>query len=135
MPHWRVSLRVQGLGYSKYILPPVPPPPHHIFHHPIYSSSFCTSFSFSVIYVHVRTLTYLNCTISYWPSATPFSTGTFIMKSTKVQTLGGIWWKYWNIWIENTFACIRIIVLGIYRTSFQHNLHCFINACVHVVND
>ena len=50
-----------------------------------------------------------------------------IMKSTKVQ--------YWNIWIENTFACIRIIVLGIYRTSFQHNLHCFINACVHVVND
>ena len=57
------------------------------------------------------------------------------MKSTKVQTLGGIWWKYWNIWIENTFACIRIIVLGIYRTSFQHNLHCFINACVHVVND
>ena len=43
--------------------------------------------------------------------------------------------QYWNIWIENTFACIRIIVLGIYRTSFQHNLHCFINACVHVVND
>ena len=30
------------------------------------------------------------------------------MKSTKVQTLGGIWCKYWNIWIENTFACIRI---------------------------
>ena len=29
-----------------------------------------------------------------------------IMKSTKVQTLGGIWRKYWNIWIENTFACI-----------------------------
>ena len=57
------------------------------------------------------------------------------MKSTKVQTLGGIWWKCWNIWIENTFACIRIIVLGIYRTSLQHNLHCFINACVHVVND
>ena len=26
-------------------------------------------------------------------------------------------------------------VLGFYRTSFQHNLHCFINACVHVVND
>ena len=24
------------------------------------------------------------------------------MKSTKVQTLGGIWHKYWNIWIENT---------------------------------
>ena len=60
---------------------------------------------------------------------------TIVMKSTKVQTLGGIWWKYWNIWIENTFACIRIIVLGIYRTSFQHNLHCFINACVHVIND
>ena len=60
-----------------------------------------------------------------------------IMKSTKVQTLGGIWWKCWNISIENTLACIRIIVLGIYRTSFQHNLHCFINACVHVhvVND
>ena len=60
---------------------------------------------------------------------------TSIMKSTKVQTLGRICWKYWNIWIENTFACICIIVLGIYRTSFQHNLHCFINACVHVVND
>ena len=57
------------------------------------------------------------------------------MKSTKVQTLGGIWWKYWNIWIENTVGCIRIIVIHIYRTSFQHNLHCFINACVHVVND
>ena len=27
-----------------------------------------------------------------------------IMKSTKVQTLGGIWRKYWNIWIENTLA-------------------------------
>ena len=26
------------------------------------------------------------------------------MKSTKVQTLGEIWQKYWNIWIENTFA-------------------------------
>ena len=26
-------------------------------------------------------------------------------------------------------------VLGIYRTSFQHNLHCFIDTCVHVVND
>ena len=39
------------------------------------------------------------------------------------------------IWIESTFACIHIIVLGIYRTSFQHNLQCFINACVHVVND
>ena len=32
-----------------------------------------------------------------------------IMKSTKVQTLGGIWWKCWNISIENTLACIRII--------------------------
>ena len=51
------------------------------------------------------------------------------MKSTKVQTLGGIWRKYWNIWIENT---LHAYVLGIYRTSFQHNLHCFINACVPV---
>ena len=51
------------------------------------------------------------------------------MKSTKVQTLGGIWRKYW---IENI---LHAYVLGIYRTSFQHNLHCFINACVHVVND
>ena len=24
------------------------------------------------------------------------------MKSTKAQTLGAIWLKYWNIWIENT---------------------------------
>ena len=30
------------------------------------------------------------------------------MKSTKVQTLSGIWLKYWNIWIENTLACICI---------------------------
>ena len=61
------------------------------------------------------------------------------MKSTKVQTLGGIWRKYRNIWIENTF---HAYVLGehtsmknellqtnvksqgvIYKTSFQHNLH------------
>ena len=67
------------------------------------------------------------------------------MKSTKVQTLGGIWRKYWNILIENTF---HAYVLGehtsmknelkqtnvksqgfIYKTSFQHNLHWFINAC------
>ena len=39
------------------------------------------------------------------------------MKSTKVQTLGG------NI---GTFGL---------ETPFQHNLHCFIDACVHVVND
>ena len=31
-----------------------------------------------------------------------------LMKSTKVQTLGGIWRKYWNIWIENNFSCICI---------------------------
>ena len=31
-----------------------------------------------------------------------------LMKSTKVQTLDGIWQKYWNIWIKNTFACICI---------------------------
>ena len=31
-------------------------------------------------------------------------TGTLKMKSTKVQTLGRIWRKYWNIWIENTFS-------------------------------
>ena len=30
---------------------------------------------------------------------------------------------------------LHAYVLGIYRTSFQHNLHCFIDACVHVVND
>ena len=52
------------------------------------------------------------------------------MKSTKVQTLGR------NI---GTFGLETPIgmhyVLGIYRTSFQHNLHCFIDACVHVVNN
>ena len=31
-----------------------------------------------------------------------------LMKSTKVQTLGGIWRKYWYIWIENNFSCICI---------------------------
>ena len=30
------------------------------------------------------------------------------MKSTKVQILGGIWQKYWNISIENNFSCICI---------------------------
>ena len=77
---------------------------------------------------------YINIIKILVKQATKTHSNTAIMKSTKVQTLGGIWWKYWNIWIENTFACIRIIVLGIYRTSFQHNSHCFINACVHVVN-
>ena len=31
------------------------------------------------------------------------------------------WRKYWNIWIGNTN--LHAYVLGIYRTSFQHNLH------------
>ena len=60
---------------------------------------------------------------------------THLMKSTKVQTLGRIWRKYWNIWIENTFSCICIIGEHtrnefnvksqgfIYKTSFHHNLH------------
>ena len=33
------------------------------------------------------------------------STSSKRMKSTKVQTLCAIWLKYWNIWIDNTFAC------------------------------
>ena len=33
------------------------------------------------------------------------STSLKQMKSTKVQTLCAIWLKYWNIWIDNTFAC------------------------------
>ena len=54
------------------------------------------------------------------------------MKSTKVQTLaefGG------NIGIFGLKTPLHAYVLGIYRTSFQHNLHCFIDACVHVVNN
>ena len=31
-----------------------------------------------------------------------------LMKSTKVQTVGRIWRKYWNIWIENTSTCMCI---------------------------
>ena len=54
---------------------------------------------------------------------------TKIMKSTKVQTLGG------NIGTFGLETPLHAYVLGIYRTSFQHNLHCFIDACVHVVND
>ena len=53
----------------------------------------------------------------------------YIMKSTKVQTLGG------NIETFGLETPLHAYVLGIYRTSFQHNLHCFIDACVHVVND
>ena len=34
------------------------------------------------------------------------------MKSTKVQALDGIWRKYWNIWIENTFACHKYRCAG-----------------------
>ena len=52
-----------------------------------------------------------------------------IMKSTKVQTLGR------NIGTFGLETNLHAYVLGIYRTSFQHNLHCFIDACVHVVND
>ena len=54
---------------------------------------------------------------------------TIIMKSTKVQTLGR------NIGTFGLETNLHAYVLGIYRTSFQHNLHCFIDACVHVVND
>ena len=46
------------------------------------------------------------------------------MKSTKVQTLGG------NIGTFGLETPLHAYVLGIYRTSFQHNLHCFIDACV-----
>ena len=42
------------------------------------------------------------------------------MKSTKVQTLGRIWHIYWNIWIENTVACIYY-VLG-EHTSMENEL-------------
>ena len=53
-----------------------------------------------------------------------------IEMSTKVQTLGG------NIGTFGLETLLHAYVLGtIYRTSFQHNLHCFIDACVHVVND
>ena len=52
-----------------------------------------------------------------------------IMKSTKVQTLGR------NIGTFGLETNLHAYVLGIYRTPFQHNLHCFIDACVHVVND
>ena len=45
---------------------------------------------------------------------------TGIMKSTKVQTLGGIWWMvYWNIWIENT---LHEYVLG-EHTSMENELY------------
>ena len=82
-------------------------------------------------HTHIHTHTHTTTTITLAAHA-----HRGLMKSTKVQTLGGIWWKYWKIWIENRLhAYVYIIVLGIYRTSFQHNLHCFINACVHVVND
>ena len=48
------------------------------------------------------------------------------MKSTKVQTLGG------NI---GTFGLETPIGMHMYKASiFQHNLHCFIDTCVHVVN-
>ena len=51
------------------------------------------------------------------------------MKTTKVQTLGR------NIGTFGLETNLHAYVLGIYRTSFQHNLHCFIDACVHVVID
>ena len=40
------------------------------------------------------------------------------VKTTKVQTLGGIWRKYWNIWIENT---LHAYVLG-EHTSMKNEL-------------
>ena len=51
------------------------------------------------------------------------------MKSTKVQTLDG------NIGTFGLETPLHAYVLGIYRTSLQHNLHYFIDAYVHVVND
>ena len=43
-----------------------------------------------------------------------------LMKSTKVQTLGGIWrMVYWNIWIENT---LHAYVLG-EHTSMKNELY------------
>ena len=46
------------------------------------------------------------------------------MKSTKVQTLGGIWPKYWNIWIENTLACICTMCGQTYRQTDTRNNYC-----------
>ena len=54
------------------------------------------------------------------------------MKSTKVQTLSG---NIGTFGLETPICMHMYYNLGIYRTSFQHNLHCFIDACVHVVND
>ena len=53
------------------------------------------------------------------------------MKSTKVQTLG----RNIGTFGLETPICMHMYYIDIYRTSFQHNLHCFIDACVHVVDD
>ena len=52
------------------------------------------------------------------------------MKSTKVQTLGTIWLKCSNIWIENTFDGIgwtqwyeNWVVSNQRKSLFQHILH------------
>ena len=44
------------------------------------------------------------------------------MKSTKVQTLGGVWQKYWNT--ENTFACttkqLSALLTSCFKTIITH---------------
>ena len=51
------------------------------------------------------------------------NTITEAMKIMKVQTLGAIWLKCSNVWIENTFTCIKWAhwykITGLYQTNFK----------------
>ena len=79
-------------------------------------------------YILHHAITYTH-TLNTPPPLPTYIIQFYIMQSTRVQTLGG------TIGTFGLETPLHAYVLGIYRTSFQHNLHCFIDACVHVVND
>ena len=65
-------------------------------------------YAYSLIYIFFFLFVVFFCdnmTIDYIRWLALLAVTIIMMKSTKVQTLGGIWRKYW---IENTFACICI---------------------------
>ena len=74
------------------------------------------------IVVGASTVVRYTVDISYWEcplTEVPLQYIQNTMKSTKVQTLGGIWrMVYWNIWIENT---LHAYVLG-EHTSMKNEL-------------
>ena len=98
--------------------------PNILIYHPPNSAEglHFSAFHYNYIYRHTDKHTSCNPRCACAPrvdNATLLSM-LIIMKSTKVQTLGGIWrMVYWNIWIENT---VHAYVLG-EHTSMKNELY------------